>query len=221
MAPYSFDEQWEMDSDNSGDSESEENRMETKSRRGKLKCKYCSKPFYHRCWDHSKEAEEALVKKCETFHDHNCTHNFKCEGCHTKFVSQDILDHHWCAEKYQCDVCLKRFPSIDKVNGGKHHFRRKKKLVNCTNFVVRVSKNGFRIINIKTEKDRAKERAKKEQEKAANRKAKKRVKKKRSEEAKKKENKENMVWSNMVWSNDIVWSNNTMWPKTSLYQNIF
>ena len=208
MAPYS-DPSW--DSDYSDDSESEENRMETK-------CEYCSKSFYDRCWDHSKWLEKALVKKCEIFDNHNCTHKFKCEGCDIKFLSQDKLDVHGCAEKYQCDVCLKRFPSIDKVNEGQHHFRRKKKFVDCNNFIVRISKNGKRMINIKPEKYRAKEGAKKEQEKAANKKAKKMARKKKSEEAKKKENK---VWSNMKWSNDIVRSNNKMRPETYLYENIF
>lgn len=151
--PYDAYDQW-YDQNNS---ESEMNRRISKESDEPVQCQYCSNHFYDRCWDHSTDEEKDLVKKCETIAEHNCTHNFKCGGCHTQYLLQENLDDHSCAKKYQCDICLKRFQNIQNVNSGNHRFRRKKKVVNCNDFSVRVSKTGRRMLHNKPSKDTARE----------------------------------------------------------------
>ena len=153
MPPYTFDDHSDIESEY--DSESENARMFAMKLCTPQKCKYCSKDFYDRCWDHDWVDEISEDFECETIHAHNCTHKFKCAACHNQYLTQENLDQHCCVKNYQCEICRKRCRNVKDVNSGNHELRRsvygeKKgyypRIVNCNDFFVRVKSTGFRVI---------------------------------------------------------------------------
>ena len=73
---------------------------------------------------------------------------------------------HFCnypGECYECDVCKHKFGRKEHFDSGEHGFKRKKVVVNCNDYYVKVTQSGRRMIKNKKE-EAEKERIKKEKE---------------------------------------------------------